>query len=1056
MQSEDKRAQSSTPRGPQSALRESEERYRELFEANPHPMWVYDLETLRFMAVNDAAVSHYGYTRDEFLGMTIKDIRPLEDVPRLLENVAAVTTGLDEAGVWRHRKKDGSLIDVEITSHTLDFAGRRCEVVMASDITARRRAEQALRESEERHRLLFVANPHPMYVHDLKNLRFLAVNDAAVAHYGYTRDEFLGMTLKDIRPPEDVPAVVEHLAAVTNQLRDEAGIWRHRKKDGTVIDVEITSHALNFGGVRARVVMANDITARKRAEDALRASQERYRAFIEQSSEAIWRYELEKPVPVNLPVEEQIDLVYLHAYLAECNDALARMYGYSRAAEIVGARLSGLMPRADPKNIEFFHILKSSGYRIQDAESHEVDKDGKSKYFLNNILGIVEDGLFLRAWGTQRDITERKRMEEALRESEVRFKSAFNNTPIGMALINTEGRFLQVNRAMCSILRYSEQELLATTFLALVHPADLQACIVNLNKFLADEIECAQMEVRHVVKDGPPIWIVANVSAVRNAAGRVLYFITQIQDITARKRAEEALRESEERYRILFEGNPHPAWLCDVATLRFLAVNDAAVRNYGHSREEFLRMTLKDICPPKDEPILLRSIAQAPEGHSALPGPVQNRKKDGTLIDVEIARYRFVHGGQVQELVMGRDVTERLRAEAERLALERKLQETQKLETLGVLAGGIAHDFNNLLAAILGNVNLADMQTSPDSPVRPYLSSIEVAAHRAADLCKQMLAYAGKARFNLQRINVNAIINEMANLLRVSIGKRILLKLNLAPSLPLIQADATQIRQVVMNLIINAAEAIGDKEGAISLATGVVRKTRAELAATQLAPDLPDGEYLFIEVTDTGSGMDEETRARIFDPFFSTKFTGRGLGLASVLGILRGHRGAIELASVPGQGSTFRMLLPCQGGPETQTGAVETMPKLRGTILVVEDDAPLRELYGRMLESMGLSPLLTANGDQALEVLRNHGEGIAAVLLHTTMPGLSGEETYHALCRAKPGLGVILMSAYDQREAVGRFGDAGLARFLQKPFTPQELYRQLSSLLAVSQARTGE
>jgi len=304
----------------------------------------------------------------------------------------------------------------------------------------------------------------------------------------------------------------------------------------------------------------------------------------------------------------------------------------------------------------------------------------------------------------------------------------------------------------------------------------------------------------------------------------------------------------------------------------------------------------------------------------------------------------------------------------------------------------------------------------------------------------------------VQHINVNTIINEMTNLLQVSIGKHILLRLNLAPSLPLVQADATQVRQVVMNLIINAAEAIGDKEGAVSLATGVARMSREALADTQLAPDLPEGDYLFIEVTDTGSGMDEQTRARIFDPFFSTKFTGRGLGLASVLGIVRGHQGAIKVASAPGQGSTFRILLPCRPKQEAETRAAEALPRLHGTVLVVENDAALRSLYVRMLESMGVNPLPAANGEQGIEVLLTQDTDVAAVLLHTTAPGLSGEETYSAMCRVKPDLGVILMSAYDQRQAVDRFGDRKLTRFLQKPFTPWELHRQLSSLLGTSPA----
>ncbi|MGD0088905.1 MAG: PAS domain S-box protein [Planctomycetota bacterium] len=777
------------------------------------------------------------------------------------------------------------------------------------------------RESDERYAALFEANPHPMWVFDVANLRFLAVNDAAVAHYGYTRDEFLGMTMLDIRPQEDIPSFLTHVATVPKTHHDK-GVWRHRKKDGTLIDVEITSHTMNFAGRPVEVILANDITARKRAEGALRASEERYRAFIEQSSEGIWRYELDQPIPVNLPVDEQIDLVYQRAYLAECNDAMARMYGFTHAAELVGTRLGDLQPRSDPRNIEFLRAAAGSGFRLLDAETHEVDKNGQAKYFLNNLIGIVENGMILRAWGTQRDITERKRMEEAL-------------------------------------------------------------------------------------------------------------------------------RESEGRYRLHFENNPVPMWIVNLETLRFLAVNAAAVRHYGYSSAEFMAMTLKDIRPEEDMPQLLEFFAGLKDGYHHTPVPFRHRKKDGSIILVEITGYCSRQGGMRVSFAQVNDVTERLRAEKERLAFEHRLQESQKLESLGVLAGGIAHDFNNLLAAVLGNVNLASMQTDPASPILPYLASIEIAAHRAADLCKQMLAYAGKGSFTVLPINLNTIINELANLLRVSIGKHIRLKLDLAAGLPLAQADATQIRQVLMNLIINASEAIGEGDGAISLATGVTHATRETLAETCLAPDLPEGDYLCIEVADTGCGMDERTRARIFDPFFSTKFQGRGLGLAAVLGIVRGHQGAIKVDSVPGEGSTFRVLLPCLKKPEAPGGAGPSVPQLHGTVLVVEDDATLRSLYSRLLEGMGLVPLQAADGAQGLELLRTRAAEITAALLHSTaaMPGLSGEETYRAFRGIKPDLAVVLMSAYDQRGALESFPNRERTRTLQKPFTRQELYQQLSSLL---------
>ena len=264
---------------------QAEERDRLLFDSNPHPVWVYDLETLRFLDVNRAAIEKYGYSHDEFLSMTIKDIRPSEEIPALMEGIAEVAEG---AGVMhhrmrRHRRKDGTLIEVDGASHAITFKGRNARVVVATDITERKRAEVALRQSEARYHLLFDSNPHPVWVYDLQTLAILDVNDSAVRNYGYSREEFLSLTIKDIRPPEDIPALVASAAKAPPDT-EISGAWKHRKKDGTVIDVEITSRPLVYGGRDARLVAAIDITARKKAETALRQSEERFRFAMHFSS----------------------------------------------------------------------------------------------------------------------------------------------------------------------------------------------------------------------------------------------------------------------------------------------------------------------------------------------------------------------------------------------------------------------------------------------------------------------------------------------------------------------------------------------------------------------------------------------------------------------------------------------------------------------------------------------------------------------------------------------------------------------------------------------------
>lgn len=387
------------------------------------------------------------------------------------------------------------------------------------------------------------------------------------------------------------------------------------------------------------------------------------------------------------------------------------------------------------------------------------------------------------------------------------------------------------------------------------------------------------------------------------------------------------------------------------------------------------------------------------------------------------------------------------RVERERLALERKMLEAQKLESLGVLAGGIAHDFNNLLVAMLGNAGLALMEITPTSRARPFVEQIQVAAQRAADLTRQMLAYSGRGRFIVQPLSLNDVIEEMVKLLRVSISKRAALQLNLAPSLPQISADATQLRQVVMNLITNASDALAERAGTITVSTGAMFVEQDALQHAQPAGDLDAGEYVFLEVTDTGSGMDTETQARIFEPFFTTKFTGRGLGLAAVLGIVRGHAGAIQVNSVPGEGTTFRLLFPPQDPTALMTADPVVLPKYthRAKILVVDDDVVVCGIIIEMLERFGYELVGAENGVRAIALARE--ATFDCVMLDLTMPGLSSKETLIQLRQILPTVRVILMSGYSEQDATARFGAVSPDGFLQKPFLPNDLLERVQAAL---------
>jgi signal transduction histidine kinase/methanogenic corrinoid protein MtbC1 len=398
---------------------------------------------------------------------------------------------------------------------------------------------------------------------------------------------------------------------------------------------------------------------------------------------------------------------------------------------------------------------------------------------------------------------------------------------------------------------------------------------------------------------------------------------------------------------------------------------------------------------------------------------------------------------------------EKKAAEAELQEREWQLWHAQKHESLGILAGGIAHDFNNILAGIMGYADLALAELPAGEPVRAHLDVIKKSVRRAADLTRQMLAYSGKGKFIVEPVNLTRCVEDLSRMLEVSISKKAVLKPHLCADLPLIQADASQINQVIMNLIINASEAIGDQAGVISISTDAIQCKSEELEGFGFGQALPEGLYVRLEVADTGCGMDQQTLDKVFDPFFTTKFTGRGLGLAAVQGIVRGHKGAIRVASEPGRGTTFQMLFPAS---EPVAASTPSEPLSaghwhgKGTVLVVDDEKLICNLAAAMIERLGFSVLKANDGQEAIELYRCYSRDIVCVLLDLTMPKMGGEETFQQLRQINPDVRVILSSGYNEEGATKRFSGVGLAGFIHKPYEFETMIARLQE--AVGNART--
>jgi len=517
--------------------------------------------------------------------------------------------------------------------------------------------------------------------------------------------------------------------------------------------------------------------------------------------------------------------------------------------------------------------------------------------------------------------TERIQAEKALRESEAKYRTLTENLNVGIYrnIIGPRGEFIEANPAIVKMFGYaSREEFLATHAVDLYqNPEDRR----NFTEKMRRDGYVKNEELPLRQKDRTPF--IASISAVaaKDENGEVLYYDGIVEDITERKRILEELISSEERLRILFERAPDAIYINDLKG-NFIDGNKMAEEITGYSKEELIgkNMLKLRLLPKSQLPRAARALSMNVLGKSTGPDEFTLNRKDGSKVDVEISTYPVKIENQTVVLGIARDITERKQLEEERRRLEEQIQEARRMESLGVLAGGIAHDFNNLLTGVLGNADLALMKLSPVSPAYDSVEKIIISARRAADLVSQMLAYAGKGKTIVKQINLSEVVEEMAHILDASIPDNAVVEYDLASDLPNIEADPLQIRQVIRNLFNNGSEALGEEGGTITVTTGAVECGPGLdcIPEPRFGAELREGSYVYLQVDDDGCGMDEEIQEKLFDPFFSTKFVGRGLGLPAALGIMRDHGGAISVMSQPGQGTTARILFP--------VGALDTSP----------------------------------------------------------------------------------------------------------------------------------
>jgi len=642
------------------------------------------------------------------------------------------------------------------------------------------------------------------------------------------------------------------------------------------------------------------------------------------------------------------------------------------------------------------------------------------------------------------EVVKYQRAEKMLRESEERFSSAFEFAPIGMALVAPEGRWLKINHALSNLVGYTEAKLLASTFQDITHPDDLAADLEYVRRLLAGEIRFYQMEKRYIHAHGHFVTVLLDVSLVRDGRGQPLYFIAQIQDITERKRNEESLRllgsaVEQSKESIVITGAE-----LDLPGPKIIFVNPAFTQMTGYTASEAIGKSPRILQGPRTDKNVLNRLRKNLGNGEPFAGEAINYRKDGKefVLEWQIAPLRNA-GGQITHFVaIQHDITERKK-------LEGQLVQSQKMETVGKLAGGIAHEFNSILTAIIGQSELLLNDLPAGSPLAKNTTEITKAATRAAVLTRQLLAYGRKQFLQPENLDLNRVIAGMESIFYNLMGGDVNVQMVPAANLHEVKADAGQIEQVIMNIVINARDAMPNG-GRLTLETSNIVLDRESVGRY---PELKPGDYVMLAITDTGTGMSDEVKARVFEPFFSTKGVGQGtgLGLSTCYGIVKQSGGHIRVYSEQSRGSTFKIYLP-----QVETLAKISVPRLdspdlpRGTesILLVEDDPALREMAATLLRRLGYTVLTAANGVEALNVKHERSTGhIDLLFTDVVMPHMSGKELADRVRVLYPYTKILFTSAYTENAIVHQgVLDKGVA-LLQKPFTPSALARKVRKVL---------
>ncbi len=1000
------------------------EQYRLLFELNPTPMWVFEAATLRFLAVNAAAVRQYGYTCEEFLARTVRDILPNEQSAKF-EHSLPFATSASVTRHWRHCRKNGSELTASVFVGPVRFDNRAAWMSIATDVTEQQRADLKVRQSEANlalaqrvarlgswevdvtDRAERAKNP-PRWSDETFRIFGLAPGGLEVTHDSFFR----------LLHPEEREAAkatfVQQLRTGTPYSADHRII----RPDGSERLVHVVSDTVHDAGGRTVRLggTVQDVTEKKRVEEALQMQ-----ARVIES------------------MTEGVVVADSTGRIMQTNPALNRMYGYE-PNELLGQPVAILQDLVDPEAEDrVVEMMSQARHSTWTGDVVRRRKDGSS-FLTRTQLSAFEMSGRRHFFAVQEDITEQKQTEKALLETEEKFRSIFEKAVEGIFQTTPEGRVLAANPAFARILGFASAEEMCDYDIAKQGYVDPQRRGV-LKQAMAEKGQVNGFESEMIRRDGQRVWVSENTRTVRGDDGEILFYEGTIEDITERKRDQQRIREQAELINLA-----HDAIIVRDLEDRILFWNCGAEKIYGWTAGEVLGRPITDLLHDNDQLFLEAKATLLETGEWR--GEVQHFCKDGHKI-VSCSRWTLVRdesGAPQSILVIHTDVTEQKKLEAQFLR-------SQRLESIGTLAAGVAHDLNNILAPIMLVSPLLRGEIS-ESDKESFLALVQSNAERGASVVKQMLTFARGADGERVLMQPLYLLEEVTKVAEQTFPKSITVRTKYPEDLWLVEGDPTQLQQVLLNLCVNARDAM-PKGGTLRLTS---ENFIVDEHFAAMTPEAKVGPHVLIKVSDNGTGIPREIMDKIFDPFFTTKDVGKGtgLGLSTVIGILKSYGGFVNVYSEPGH-TSFKVYLPAKAGATLGANLppAVSLPAGHGeTILVVDDEPSIREAAETLLAMFGYKVLLAEDGIEALALLARHAAKVDVVITDMVMPFMDGVTLIRTVRKINPETRIIVSTGRDDGCNNETMNGLAPEACLLKPYTREKFLMTLDTVLHHRQVAT--